>query len=60
MTFISGEKHKKPLKNIVIYKVKVKDLIGKDLDTEHIYNDKYLKTNIKSYKYEIKICFYAN
>lgn len=39
---------------------KISKIIKKGLGSEHVYNDKYLKTKIKFYKYEIKTYFYAN
>ena len=36
---------------------KVKDLIGKKFDSESVYNDKYIKTKIKSYNNDIRTNF---
>ena len=37
---------------------KVSDNINKEFDSEPVYNEKYLKTKIKSYKGKININFY--
>ena len=37
---------------------KVSDNINKEFDSESVYNEKYLKTKIKSYKGKININFY--
>ena len=36
---------------------KIKDLIGKKIDSEPIYNDNYIKTKIKSYNNDIRTNF---
>ena len=39
---------------------KVKNIIKKEFDTELVYNEKYLKTKIKSYNGKINTNFYNN
>ena len=39
---------------------KVKNIIKKEFDTELVYNEKYLKTKIKSYNGKINTSFHNN
>ena len=39
---------------------KVNKVIKKGIDSEPVYNDKYLKTKIKSYKGKINTNFYGD
>ena len=39
---------------------KISKIIKKGLGSEHVYNDKYLKTKIKSYKEKVNANFHSN
>ena len=39
---------------------KVKNSLKKDFDSEPVYNEKYLKANIKSYNGKVNASFYNN
>ena len=42
------------------FQEKVSSNIKKEFDSEHVYNEKYLKTKIKSYKRKINANLYSN
>ena len=44
---------KKNQKNILKYRIKLKVRFKKELDSEPVYNDKYIKTKIKSYNVKV-------
>lgn len=52
------EKHKVTVKKYIDMENKTKDVIKKDFDFETIHNDKYIITNMKSKKDEIKTSFH--
>ena len=48
------------LKNIMRLKEKVKNIIKKELESQPVYNEKYLKTKIKSHNGIISTNFHNN
>ena len=54
-----GESRKEFLKEYTKVWEKIKDLLGKEFDSEPIYNDKYIKTKIKSHNNDIRTNFHG-
>ena len=52
-----GESRKEFFKKYTKLLGKIKDIIGKEFDSEPIYNDNYIKTKIKSYNNDIRTNF---
>ena len=57
MPFLADDKEF--LKEYTIVWEKNRDLIGKKIDSEPVYGDKYIKTKIKSYNYDIRTNFHG-
>ena len=54
-----GESRKEFLKECIKAWEKIRDLIGKIFNSEHVYGDKYIKTKIKSYNNDIRTNFHG-
>ena len=57
MSFIADDKEL--LKEYTKIWEKIRDLIGKKFDSEHVYGDKDIKTKIKSYNNDIRTNFHG-
>ena len=48
------------MKNIIKFEKEVSKVIKKEFDSKPVYNERYLKTKIKSYNGKINTNFYKN